>query len=204
MIKEKSSYHHKDLRNALIEHGIELVNCEGIKSFSLRKAAAACGVSHAAPYSHFKNKEELLEAMRKHITDQFVFVLQTTISKFENSPDLLQEMGITYVSFFLENPAYFSFIYSQSGVKIDLTFTLSDEDNYMPFVIYKNAAFLVFEKYNFPKKKQEDAVISMWAFIHGITALATMDSVTYEDDWKMKVIDFMNVFQVVLLNKKEN
>ena len=60
----KQSYHHKDLRNALIEKGIEIVSKEGIHSFSLRKVAAACGVSHAAPYSHFQNKEELLEAMQ--------------------------------------------------------------------------------------------------------------------------------------------
>lgn len=46
----KKQYHHKDLRNALIEKGIEIVNSEGLHSFSLRKVAAACGVSHAAPY----------------------------------------------------------------------------------------------------------------------------------------------------------
>lgn len=56
----KKQYHHKDLRNALIEKGIEIVNSEGLYSFSLRKVAAACGVSHAAPYSHFQSKEELL------------------------------------------------------------------------------------------------------------------------------------------------
>ena len=43
---------------------IKLVNTEGLHSFSLRKVAAACGVSHAAPYSHFQSKEELLDAMQ--------------------------------------------------------------------------------------------------------------------------------------------
>ena len=66
----KKQYHHKDLRNALIEKGIEIVNSEGLHSFSLRKVAAACGVSHAAPYSHFQSKEELLDAMQQHITDK--------------------------------------------------------------------------------------------------------------------------------------
>ena len=45
---------HKDLRNALIETGIQIVSTEGVNAFSLRKVAAACGVSHAAPYSHFQ------------------------------------------------------------------------------------------------------------------------------------------------------
>ena len=63
MAQQRQTYHHKDLRNALIETGIQLVSTEGVNAFSLRKVAAACGVSHAAPYSHFQNKEELLEAV---------------------------------------------------------------------------------------------------------------------------------------------
>ena len=65
---EKKPYHHKNLKNDLIEKGIELVNKNGINQLSLRKVAQACGVSHAAPYSHFSNKEELLQEMQLHIT----------------------------------------------------------------------------------------------------------------------------------------
>ena len=72
MIKQQA-YHHKNLRNALIEAGIELVSKEGINGFSLRKAAAACGVSHAAPYSHFQNKEDLLEAMQLFCGKSYLF-----------------------------------------------------------------------------------------------------------------------------------
>ena len=49
MEQQRQTYHHKDLRNALIETGIQIVNTEGVNAFSLRKVAAACGVSHAAP-----------------------------------------------------------------------------------------------------------------------------------------------------------
>lgn len=115
------SYHHRDLKNALIEKGIELVNREGVNSFSLRKVAADCGVSHAAPYSHFQSKEELLNAMQQHITDRFSELLEHTIKKYEHETDLLKHMGIAYVSFFIENPSYFSFLYLQSNMKIDLT-----------------------------------------------------------------------------------
>ena len=50
-VMPKKQYHHKDLRNALIEKGIEIVNSEGLHSFSLRKVAAACGVSPVS-YTH--------------------------------------------------------------------------------------------------------------------------------------------------------
>ena len=76
MEQQRQTYHHKDLRNALIETGIQIVNTEGVNAFSLRKVAAACGVSHAAPYSHFQNKEELLEAMPVSYTHLDVYKRQ--------------------------------------------------------------------------------------------------------------------------------
>ena len=56
-------YHHGNLRQALIDAGIKIINENGEEALSLRKAAAACDVSHAAPYAHFKDKDELLEAI---------------------------------------------------------------------------------------------------------------------------------------------
>ena len=138
MEKKRQTYHHKDLRNALIETGIQLVSTEGVNAFSLRKVAAACGVSHAAPYSHFQNKEELLEAMQLFITDRFSKQLESTVQKNNNVAEILKDMGIAYVSFFVENPAYFQFLYSQSNIKIDLSLSISDDQNYKPYIIYKN------------------------------------------------------------------
>ena len=54
---KNDSYHHQNLKNEMIEKGIELVNEHGAEQLSLRKVAQACGVSHAAPYSHFPEKK---------------------------------------------------------------------------------------------------------------------------------------------------
>ena len=94
-------YHRKDLKNLLIEKGIEIVNTEGLQSFSLRKAAAACKVSHAAPYSHFHNKEELLAAMQLHITERFSKTLEAAVAENQQPAYLLKTLGIASVSFFL-------------------------------------------------------------------------------------------------------
>lgn len=198
----KQSYHHKDLRNALIEKGIEIVSKEGIHSFSLRKVAAACGVSHAAPYSHFQNKEELLEAMQLFITDRFSKLLEDTIQKNHNISEILKDMGVTYISFFVENPAYFQFLYSQSNIKIDLSLSISDKENYKPYIIYKDIVSKLLEQVNYPLEEQNDVIITIWAFIHGITSLATMSNVYYNNDWKQKVIDFMEIFELSFLNNR--
>ena len=55
-------YHHGNLKIALIEAGIEMINECGEAGLSLRKVAAKCNVSQAAPYAHFKNKEDLIHA----------------------------------------------------------------------------------------------------------------------------------------------
>ena len=54
---DNKPYHHGNLRSALVEAGLELISMEGEETLSLRKAALKCGVSNAAPYAHFNNKD---------------------------------------------------------------------------------------------------------------------------------------------------
>lgn len=203
MDRQRKTYHHKDLKNALIETGIKLVNENGINAFSLRKVAATCNVSHTAPYSHFQNKDELLEAMQLYITDKFSQLLEITIKNNTDITEILKDMGITYVSFFVENPAYFQFLYAQSNIKIDLSMAIPDDKNYKPYIIYKNIVSRLLEQAQYPIEAQNDVVITIWAFIHGITSLATMKNVTYNYDWKQKVVDFMEIFQISFMNNIE-
>lgn len=200
MDKSNLPYHRKDLKNLLIEKGIEIVNTDGIQSFSLRKAAAACKVSHAAPYSHFHNKEELLNAMQLHITERFSQKLKAAIEENENPSDLLKNLGTAYVSFFIDNPAYFQFLYSKSNIKLDLTLSTPDAENYKPYILYKNCVLSLLNQKKYPQEKQNDILITIWSFIHGLTALATMKNVQYNENWKEKINDFMNLLELPFLN----
>lgn len=202
MLEQRQSYHHKDLRKALVKTGIELVSKEGSKCFftnerQLRLAALAM----PPPYSHFQNKEELLNAMQIFITDRFSELLEKTIEMNRNVAEVLKDMGIAYVSFFAENPSYFQFLYAQSNIKIDLSMSIPDSQNYKPFIIYKDVVSKLLKQANYPKEKQNDIIITIWAFIHGVTALATMNNVSYDNDWKQKVVDFMNIFQLSFMNE---
>ena len=57
MKEYEKDYHHGNLRKELIEKGIKMINSTGEEKLSLRKLAVECGVSNAAPYTHFKNKD---------------------------------------------------------------------------------------------------------------------------------------------------
>ncbi|MEA4847232.1 MAG: TetR/AcrR family transcriptional regulator [Clostridiaceae bacterium] len=186
-------YHHGNLKNALLEAGIDLINNEGESNFSLRKVAALCGVSHAAPYSHFQNKDDLLREMQAYVMAQFMQALEDTVraSSYPDDPELLIEIGKSYVLFFLHHPQYFSFLFSQPCMAIDLSMDSDDESDFPPFRLFRDMAQCVLKKMGLPKNKIKDAIISMWALVHGLASIVTMKYVRYDQNWEEKIEDFI-------------
>ena len=192
---EKKPYHHKNLKNDLIEKGIELVNKNGINQLSLRKVAQACGVSHAAPYSHFSNKEELLQEMQLHITKKFTEVLENTVSQYRGTPIFLLEFGKAYISFFISHPQYFNFLFQQGNIQIDLNIDSGRESNYQPFAIYKEQVLKLLADTNMTQSKKEDLIVALFAYVQGLTTLATMENVHYAYKWEDKLTDLVVSFR---------
>lgn len=186
-------YHHGNLKNELLEAGIDLINKEGENSFSLRKVAALCGVSHAAPYSHFHNKEDLLKEMQAYVTAQFMEALEDTVRAVSrpDDPDLLVQIGKTYVLFFLRHPQYFSFLFSQPCMEIDLSMNGDGENDFPPFRLFRDVAQRVLKKKGLPINRINDSVISMWALVHGLSSIVTMKYVRYDQNWEAKIEDFI-------------
>jgi len=60
---QQTSYHHGNLRNSLVDIGADMLNSKGVSGISLREIARTIGVGHNAPYRHFRNKHDLLEAI---------------------------------------------------------------------------------------------------------------------------------------------
>ena len=102
----KEQYHHGDLRRSLIEKGLQMINQEGEEKLSLRKVAMECGVSNAAPYAHFKSKDEFIVAIQQHIMDSFTDSLEKTAEQYKDSDSLLPMLGKSYVMFFYKNPLF--------------------------------------------------------------------------------------------------
>lgn len=175
-------YHHGNLENMLIEEGIQLINTEGFQNLSLRKVAAKCGVSHTAPYKHFANKEAFLKAIQTYVMNQFSLILEDSLKRYEGHPHQMIFLGKAYLNFFLENPHYFRFFMANSGGEIDLS-RMSSVSNYKPFEIFKTAAMKEMKKHSVPRGLQRQSIISMWAMVHGITAMATMNGVHYSGNW---------------------
>jgi len=93
------------LKERLILAGIDIIEKEGITGFTIRNVAAACNVSCAAPYKHFKDKEEMLTAVIDYVNDKWLAVQKNIQVEDENDVcEILIQASIAFIRFFTENP----------------------------------------------------------------------------------------------------
>lgn len=168
-LKKRKAYHHGDLRRALVEAALDVLEKEGIEALSLRNVARKIGVSQAAPYAHFKNKHALLEAIASTGFD----LLAEDMKKFEQKAhDLrgtLTAYGTAYVCFAVDHPALFKLMFGP-----ELTQRESDEFLFKSAKSYEMildiSRDLLGAKSNTEKKVSLHAMYA-WSFVHGLANL---------------------------------
>ena len=188
-------YHHGDLRNALIEESIKMINTSGEESLSMRKLAERCGVSMAAPYAHFKNKEEMINAIKKYVEDAFVEYLEKAVTAAgadDNIEMKIIALGNAYVSFFIDNPEYFTFLFSRGYVHLNLDYN-SDEDNFKPYKLLKDLCRRYFaeKKPDLSDHDKELEIIRIWSSVQGLTSIIFMKNVKWSRNWKDEIVNIL-------------
>jgi len=191
----KDSYHHENLKQELIDTGIRIFNAEGEKGLSLRKVAAACNVSHAAPYSHFSSKEELFEAMKNTVSELFASELRMNIDN-EKDKDVeaqIVALGKGYVKFFLNHPDYYTFLFYGQKITVHLGAKDDYSGDYPPYKIFRD----LLEQY-FAEKEQamsdrekEILLIKAWAVVQGLASLVCMENVSTSKPWEEYLDDII-------------
>jgi len=114
---ESRPYHHGDLRRALIDAARRLLESEGPSALSLRAVAREAGVSPAAPYHHFKDKGELLDAVAG---EGWMMLDQAIVAAKASAPSIhaaMTEIGVAYVCFATNNPALYRVMYDTARDK---------------------------------------------------------------------------------------
>ena len=180
------SYHHGNLRQALIYAGIKIINKDGEENLSLRKAAAACNVSHAAPYAHFKDKEELIEAIKESVTGKFMKELESSAEGAANADEALIYMGSAYITFFSKHPDYFIFLFGKQKLNAHLQMNKEHKDDYPPFLYIRRMYLKHLEEkgIEMTEEEQEIGLIKIWSIIHGMASIACMKGVKTSFNWK--------------------
>jgi AcrR family transcriptional regulator len=169
--KEPRGYHHGNLREALIRAALELIAQKGSAGFTFADAARWAGVSPAAPYRHFRDRDDLLANVALRGFEQFADVLAQAWD--EGRPDALtalDRMGKAYLAFAHKEPAYYSAMF-ESGVPADTTPELRAAGD-RAFGVLREAAEKVCAQ--MPQKSRPPALmlaLHIWSLSHGIASL---------------------------------
>jgi AcrR family transcriptional regulator len=97
-------YHHGDLPRALVGAARQLLEAHGLKHVTVRAACESIGVSIAAPYRHFGNREDLLAAVLAEAFSELELATQQAWASKQDPSQALVKLGVTYVRFASEHP----------------------------------------------------------------------------------------------------
>ena len=113
MPRKRRAYHHGNLRAALIDAGLELIEAKGIEALTLREIGARLGVSRSAAYRHFADKAHLLGEICEAGFTQFADALeQARDSAGDQFAERMSAMGVAYVRFAAEHRAHFQVMFA--------------------------------------------------------------------------------------------
>lgn len=116
-MRKPKPYHHGNLREALLNAALRLISEVGPTAFTLREVARRAGVSHNAPYRHFKDRDELMAAVS---TQGYEELTRALLDAGEQEPGTLARLkgaGLAYVKFALRRPEHFTVMFDAPASK---------------------------------------------------------------------------------------
>ena len=171
LIMKSKTYHHGNLKEALISAGLETLSEQGVEGLSLRNVAKKIGVSHTAPYNHFPDKQALLAAISTAAHEQLHQIILDAFEKSKNTPAIIiPDVAWAYLQFALNNPSKFKLMFSGA---------LEEETRHPDFVAISQKSIALLEEIIVfcQKAGQLDSggiemnAIRLWSLVHGFTYL---------------------------------
>ena len=164
-------YHHGNLKETLIRAALDLIARKGPGGFTFAEAARFAGVSPAAPYRHFRDRDELLANVA--LRGFTLFEAALTRAWNDGQPDAFaafERMGRAYLEFARIEPAYYSAMF-EAGVPLDLNQELREAGEHAFMVIRTAAERLVAQLPAVGRPPALMVALHVWAMAHGIASL---------------------------------
>lgn len=164
-------YHHGNLREALLRAALELIAEKGPAGFTFAEAARWAGVSPAAPYRHFRDRDELLASVALRGFEQFEAALSRAWD--DGRPDAfmaLDRLGRAYLEFARTEPAYYSAMF-ESGIPQTTSAELRDAGERAFAVLRTAAEKICGQTIRPPRPPAMMVALHIWSMAHGIASL---------------------------------
>ncbi|WOI53678.1 TetR/AcrR family transcriptional regulator [Parvularcula sp. LCG005] len=177
---KSQNYHHGDLRNAIINAAIAILDEKGVEGLTLRQCALRAGVSHGAPSHHFGDMRGLTTALAAR-----GFAMLTEEMTISGDVDM-PAIGIAYVRFALANPGLYSVMF-----RADLLNPNDADLKASGGEAYGVLAAAVARQY--PSDEAEEAAMrdAMWSLVHGYASLVMAGEIDMPDDVERAVISLV-------------
>lgn len=174
MGRSSKRYHHGDLRNALLEQAVKLVEEVGADAFSLREAARLVGVSANAAYRHFADRSELLRAVAEVGFGRMQRRVHQALSSVSarRSPGTAVErakaVGRAYVEFAVDHPELLRVMFGSDGLS---SFDRSGPPKPDPYAMLASALDELVAEGSLPADRRPGAELKAWVVVHGFASL---------------------------------
>ena len=170
--KRKGSYHHGNLREALVHAAQELIEKEGTTALSLRAVARRAGVSTAAPYRHFPSREALLAAVAEEGFRLLGQQLQRAVAAHDEPGRCLGEAGVAYVLFAAAHPSRYQAMFSPelSDRRTHPSLAAAEEDTRR---LLLGAVRELQQAGWMGSRDPGELALAAWSSVHGLASLIT-------------------------------
>src|SRR6202789_691390 len=170
--RPERGYHHGNLKEALLQAALRLIAEKGPAGFTFADAARLAGVSPAAPYRHFRDRDELLSSIAQRGFEQFESAL--TAAWDDGRPDTVsafERVGKAYLAFAREKPAFYSAMF-ESGLASDVSATLQAAAE-RAFAVIRAAAerLAALAPPGSPRPPALMMALHIWSMSHGVASL---------------------------------
>jgi AcrR family transcriptional regulator len=165
----KAHYHHGGLREALIGATRQLVTERGAENFTLADACRLAGVTTAAPYRHFRSKQEILEEIASRGFDELRQKAMAVVAeKGAGSIEGIVAMGQTYVAFAVEETAVFRLMFGQEPSLKKAQHVVGTGHECFAHLIEQIALYC---QKNRVQGDAQEIALRLWTFVHGAASL---------------------------------
>ncbi|MEM9073155.1 MAG: TetR/AcrR family transcriptional regulator [Myxococcota bacterium] len=176
--KQRSGYHHGDLRRVLIEEAIALLNERGVEGFSVREVARRAQVAPAAPSHHFGNATGLLTAVAEEGFRKLVARSRAIHKKACSPVERVVLIGEAYVRFARRNPGIFSILFRSEA--LDNTQESFCDVRTESLLLLRQAVREAVSK-DAPDDRVDWLTNALWAMVHGMATLQVDQGATLRE-----------------------